>query len=189
MRLRSRFVAAVALIAVPLVSQAGNPHIIINSDPPNPIVLVSQAFELSANALGGGYFVFQNESGVSWEELTVKATLPNDTTITCGPGPFVTCTIGSSPSGNESLYTLVFGPTAAGGITSGQIFTVDLNDSGTDPNGAGSWGEGNQVKALANDPAVVGTPEPSALALAFCGLLAVGGLQKLQRRASKVEAN
>ncbi len=168
MRFRSS-VCAFIVAALPTVARASNPHIIINGDPPNPTVVVGENFTFGANNLGGGDFTFQNESGINWQSLVVTATLPDLTAITCGPGPFVTCTIATTAVGSNFLYNIIFGPTVTAGIANGEIFSIDLNDSGTDPNGSGSWGAGTDFSAQAN-----AVPEPSSIALASLGALLMG---------------
>ncbi len=160
---------AFILAALPIAATASNPHIIINGDPPNPTILVGENFTFGANNLGGGDFSFQNESGVNWQSLVVTATLPDLTAITCGPGPFVTCTVAATAVGSNYLYNIIFGPTVTPGITNGEIFSIDLNDSGTDPNGSGSWGAGTDFSAKAN-----AVPEPSSIAFALLGVSLAG---------------
>ncbi len=137
------------------------------------MILTSDSFAFGADALGGGVLLFQNESGQNWQELDVSATLPDFTTITCGPGPFITCTIAESPVNGGFLYNILFGPAKAGGIANGQNFSVNLNDpdQNDDPNGAGSWGAGTDFDAKANAT----TPEPSGIALMLVGGLMLAG--------------
>lgn len=154
-------------MALPLLVQAGNPHILIKGDPPNPTVIVGDDFTFGADQFGGGVFTFQNESGSTWRDLLVSATLPAFTTITCGPGPFQTCTISQTPGNGDVLYDILFGPAATGGVVNGEIFSINLNDDGDDPEGVGSWGPGNDFAAKANVPTA--TPEPSVLMLMLVG--------------------
>jgi hypothetical protein len=180
MRLRTS-IFGLLIILVPAVMQAGNPHILIKGDPPNPTIITSDSFTLSANQFGGGVFTFQNESGGSWQSLEFTATLPLFTTITCGPGPFETCTIAQSPVGNNVLYDILFGPASnGGGIKEGEIFSINLNDAGDDPNGVGSWGAGTTLSAEANT--VNAAPEPSALLLLASGGLLAGVFARRRRR-------
>ena len=177
MRLPTRIFAI--LLATPFLIEA-NPTIRIKGDPPNPTIIVSNNFTFGANNLGGGVLSFQNESGQDWLDLTVNATLPEFTPITCGPGPFLTCTISTAAAGNSFLYTILFGPVTGGGITNGELFSINLNDNGDDPNGAGSWGAGEDFGVKAN---LTGTPEPSAVWLAIIGLVGFAGWRGVQRRA------
>ncbi len=178
MRLRTSLLVLMTA-AVPYALQAGNPHILIKGDPPNPTILVSNSFAFGADNFGGGVLSFQNESGQNWFELSVTATLPNLTAITCGPGPFVTCTISTSPVSTGFLYDIMFGPASAGGITNGEVFSVNLNDSGDDPSGVGSWGPGTDFSAKAN-----ATPEPSSITLMIAGGLLAAGIFLRRRRAA-----
>ena len=168
------------MVLAPCALWAGNPHILIKDPPGTPVILTTDSFTFGADALGGGVLLFQNESGKSWRELEVTATLPEFTTITCGPGPFITCTIAESPVSNGFLYDILFGPAAGGGITQGQIFSVNLNDEGEDPSGVGSWGAGTDFDAHAS-----AVPEPAAIALMLVGGLLLAGFA-YRRRCSLV---
>ncbi len=178
MRLSSTVFALLTAIA-PLALYAGNPHILIKDPSGAATPVTSDVFAFGADNLGGGVFFFQNESGQTWGDLSVAATLPELTTITCGPGPFVTCTISETPTSGGFLYDIMFGPSRGAGISNGQIFSVNLNDSSTDPNGSGSWGAGTDFDARAN---VNMTPEPSALLLMLAGMLGIAGLVRYRRR-------
>jgi hypothetical protein len=180
MRLRSSIVGLIATL-LPAAMYAGNPHILIKGDPPNPTIITSDSFSLSANALGGGVFTFQNESGNLWQSLEFTATLPLFTTITCGPGPFTTCTIAQSPVGDNVLYDILFGPAPNGaGIKEGEIFSINLNDQGEDPDGVGSWGAGTTLAAEANT--VTAAPEPSSFILFGSGALAMAAIARRRRK-------
>ncbi len=170
MRLRSSLFTFLMVLA-PCALWAGNPHILIKDPSGTPVILTSDNFTFGADNLGGGLLLFQNESGSNWQELEVSATLPDFTTITCGPGPFITCTIAESPVTNGFLYNILFGPAAGGGVTQGQIFSVNLNDAGDDPNGAGSWAPGTDFDAKATSV----SPEPSAVSLMLVGGLLLAG--------------
>lgn len=183
MRLGSH-VSALLAVAFPLTLAASNPHIILNGDPPDPTVLVSQNFTFGADSLGGGDFSFDNESGADWRSLVVTATLPDLTAITCGPGPFVTCTIATTPVGNAFLYNIVFGPTATGGIPNHGLFSIDLNDEGTDPGGVGSWGAGTDFSGKANTVTDPSAPEPASVALASLGMFGLAGFAIRRHRVS-----
>lgn len=166
---------------MPLALQAGNPHIIVTGDPPNPTVIFSNNFGFGADNAGGGVFSFQNESGQNWLELTITANFatPN-VSFTVGPGPFLTDTVSyaSDPAGGY-LYSIIFGPTTSGGIANGEIFSINLNDTGTDENGVGSWGPSKDFGGAAN-----ATPEPSTAMLGAAGIFLLGGAIWRQRRAS-----
>ena len=178
---KSRPLLLLLLAAAPFAAFAARPTIIIDRDPPDPTIIVSTDFTFGANNLGGGDLSFQNESGQNWRELSIMVSLPSPQAITCGPGPFNTCTISSTPLDGSELYSIIFGPTTnGGGIANGDFFSVDLNDQGTDPNGAGSWGPGNDFSARANAYA----PEPAAPALIALGMLSLLGVFGYRRRAS-----
>lgn len=147
------------------------PSIIINGDPPDPTVILNDFFSFSADALGGGDFSFVNGSNMQWTELDVFVSLPELGPITCGPGPFVTCT--PTPLGLSTdkplEYDIVFGPAPNGGLAPGEGFSIDLNDNGsanTNPAGVGSWGANTTFGIDVNS-----APEPSVWALTAIGLL------------------
>jgi hypothetical protein len=174
------FLPALLLAVGPLTVFAANPRIGVDRDPPNPIIIVSDSFQFGANQFGGGDLSFQNQTGHDWFEMTVTATLPTLEPITCGPGPFVFCTVSDQQTANGFLYSIVFGPSTNVGITNGELFSINLNDDSTDPNGVGSWPVGQDFGARAN---VSATPEPAAyllLALGFAGLFTVA---RYRRRA------
>jgi hypothetical protein len=174
------FFGALVLVVAPCAVQAGNPHIIIKDPSGNPTPITGNSFTFGADALGGGVFFFQNESGTNWFSMGVEAVLPAFTSITVTPGPFLSDTIVQTPQGdNQVLYDIIFGP-AKNAIPVGTIFSINLNDEGDDPNGVGSWGPGNDFSARSN---VAITPEPStALLLLAGGVLA--GLFRYWRRPS-----
>ena len=169
MRLRS-FLGALALVAAPCVVRAGNPHIIIKDPPGNPTPITSNTFSFGADALGGGVFFFQNESQNNWFSMSVQALLPAFTSITVTPGPFLSDTIVQTPQGNQVLYDIIFGPTQ-NAVPIGTIFSINLNDTGDDPDGAGSWGPGNDFSGKTN---VSISPEPSAVLLLLAGGVLMG---------------
>ncbi len=169
MRLRTSLIR-LAIVLAPCALWAGNPHILIKDPSGTPIILTSDSFTFGADALGGGVLLFQNESGKNWREMDVIATLPDSVPITCTPGPFVTCTFAETPVTNGFLYNILFGPAAGGGITQGQIFSVNLNDTGDNPNGAGSWGAGTDFAATAS-----AVPEPAAVTLIILGGVLLAG--------------
>jgi hypothetical protein len=177
MRLRTSLLSL--LMASTAVVLHANPTIRIDRDPPDPIIIISNNFTFGADDLGGGVLSFQNESGNNWFDMTVTATLPELTPITCGPGPFVTCTISEAPVSSGFLYTIMFGPTATGGIPNGALFSVNLNNSGDDPNGIGDWGPSTDFAAKTNT-----TPEPSAAMLVFAGGALSLAVFRYRRRAS-----
>lgn len=150
---------------------AGRPSIIINSDPPDPIVAGS-TFSFTANATGGGDISVTNESGQRWFSLDIFVNLPESTPIICGPGPFGTCTTTVTNGPNNTFnYDISLGPSPLG-IQIGENFSIDLDDNGLidiDPNGTGSWGPNTQFSAAIN-----GVPEPATYGL--CGIALLGAL-------------
>lgn len=158
--------SALLLAIAPYALYAANPRIGVDRDPPNPIVIIGDSFSFGADGFGGGDFSFQNQSGHNWFELTVTATLPFLTPITCGPGPFAFCTVSDQQTQDGFLYNIVFGPAPNAGITNGELFSINLNDEGTEPNGVGSWPAGQDFAAVAN---VAHAPEPSAYVLTGLG--------------------
>ena len=175
--MRLRTFLAVLIGFAPALLEARNPTILIEDPPPPAIPVTSNTFAFGADASGGGVFAFQNASGNDWGSMLVTATLPNLTPITCGPGPFLTCTVSEKPVLDGYLYDILFGPAPGGGITAGTIFTVNLNDDGTDPNGSGSWPVGQDF-----DAKTTVVPEPGSVLLLMSGGLLVAGL--CRRRAS-----
>ncbi|HEX4769569.1 MAG TPA: PEP-CTERM sorting domain-containing protein [Bryobacteraceae bacterium] len=169
----------IAIVCAP--SMLGRPSIIINGDPPDPTIIFSNAFSFTANNLGGGDFSFVNGSNNRWTELDIFATLPELEAITCGPGPFITCTpTPLAPGATKPLpFDIIFGPAPNGGIAPGEGFSINLNDNGTtntDPNGPGSWGNDASFNITAN------TPEPAAWALTAIGMLSAAFFAFLLRR-------
>ncbi len=167
------------MAAAPIALWADNPHILIKGDPTDPTIVPGTSFGFGADGSGGGDFSFQNESGQNWLQLTVTALLSSSSVaITCGPGPFDTCTISNHAATGGFLYDIVFGPVASGGITNGEIFSIDLNNSGTDPSGSGSWPANQDFGAQANAT----VPEPSAVLLVVAGGLLMAGVFRYRRR-------
>jgi hypothetical protein len=149
---------------------AQGPSIIFNSDPPDPTSITGLSFTFGSNANGGGNLSFTNDSGQQWSSLNVYVNLPDLETITCGPGPFGTCSITPSTGTDHTInYNIAFGPSPRGGILPDQNFSINLNNDGltnTDPSGAGDWGPDTDFNAVAN-----GMPEPASWEL--CGLVLV----------------
>ncbi|MBV9268525.1 MAG: hypothetical protein JO061_20320 [Acidobacteriaceae bacterium] len=178
--------AGIALLLASPVVFAG-PRISIGD--PGTGTPVGMNFTFASNASGGGYFTFDNASGVNWFSMDFQVSEPTGTAITCVPGPlFNTCESSVlSTSGNLSMFDVGFdNPTEGGGIPAGGSFTVDLNNEvdghpNTDPNGAGQWLPGTEFTAIAN----LSTPEPGTFSLLF-GALAVyaGGRIYRKRRSS-----
>ncbi len=174
MRFRTSFFTL--LMAVAPMALRANPTILIK-DPPPPAIIVSDAFTFGADALGGGVFSFTNESGSDWRQLDVTATLPIMTTVTVGSGPFIIDAVHITPVTGGFFYDVMFGPTATGGILNGATFTINLDTSGSDPNGAGDWGKNKDFTAAAN-----GAPEPSSYLLLLTGGLFGAGVLRHRRR-------
>ncbi len=175
MRLRTSLLS-LAMAVAPFALRA-NPTILLKGDPTDPTIVKGTSFPFLTDNAGGGDFIFQNESGQDWLKLTVTALLSSSTVaITCGPGPFDTCTISNHAAPGGFLYTILFGPVASGGITNGEIFSIDLNNSGVDPNGSGDWPPKERFSAQAN------VPEPSAIFLVLVGTSLVAGVFRYRRK-------
>jgi len=176
MRLRLFFALMTGLAPALLVAR--NPTILIKDPPGVAVPITSNTFAFGADEDGGGLLLFQNVSGNTWGTLDVKATLPTLVPVTCGPGPFDTCTISTTPVASGILYDIFFGPSVSGGISNGTIFSVNLNDSGQDPDGAGSWPAGVDFSVKATV-----TPEPASwLLLAAGGVLVFGRRYSFRKR-------
>jgi hypothetical protein len=180
MHIRHSLLAALALLT-PVVLQATNPTIRVDRDPPDPVIVTSNSFTFGADNAGGGVLSFQNESGNNWTELSVFVTLPELTPITCGPGPFTLCTIATTPNNGQFDYSITFGPSELTAIANGELFSINLNNSGTDPNGSGSWPASVDFAGKANFVA----PEPAAGMLALAGVLALGGFGAYRKQSQR----
>ena len=174
MRLRNSLFA-LAMAVAPAALYA-TPRILVQDPPEAAIIITSNSFTFSADALGGGVLSFRNESGSDWHSLTVTATLPISTQITVGPGPFVTDTVSVTPVTSGFFYTILFGPTVTGGIPDNTNFLINLDSAGNDPNGPGEWGPGRDFSATVN------TPEPASSILFLAGALLVAGVFRYRRR-------
>ncbi len=172
------------MAAAPISLRATNPGIGVERDPADPTILFSNNFTFGADSKGGGDLSFQNESGQNWLELSVFATLTFSTPITCGPGPFVICTVIQTPESGKFLYDIVFGPVVTGGIPNGAGFSINLNTPLTskDPSGSGGWPAGEDFSGKANDIA----PEPSARMLFLAGGVLLAGVFRYRRRRALV---
>jgi len=159
-------------MAVAPVVLYANPTVIIKDPPPPSIVITSTSFSFTTDPFGGGFFSFQNESGSDWHSLLLTAEAPAiDGSPTISPGPFVTnTTVSTTPVGSDILYQIRFGPTTTGGIPNGTIFSINLDNSGSDPNGAGDWVSNKTFTADAN------VPEPASSLLFLAGGLLIAGL-------------
>jgi hypothetical protein len=179
MDLRRGSVIALLAVGAATACFAQRPSIIINSDPPDPTIITGLSFTFSADAGGGGDFSFVNDSGQNWFSMNVLVNLPGLETITCGPGPFGTCSVTPSEGPDNTFnYDISFGPSPAGAIAQDQGFSIDLNDNGltnTDPNGNGDWGPDTTFDATVNS-----VPEPATSG--FCVLALAGGLGMVWRK-------
>ena len=188
MHIRRMLTGLVLAAAAPLAFASSRPTIIVNGDPPRPTPITGDTFGFGADALGGGVLSFVNDTGTRFFDLSVFVTLPELTPITCGPGPFGSCTVVTTVVQGTSnyAYDIVLGPTAAGGITAGEQFSINLNDQNgvmmnDDPNGPGSWGANRDFTANANT-----APEPASWLLILTGLAGAAGVVLYRRRASAV---
>lgn len=143
-------------------------------------------FSFSANANGGGVFNFQNVSGNNWVGMDFFVTLPENTPIACGPGPFfVTCEVTSTPIGTTGMatYDIGFNQPRNGGILNSGIFSFNLNDplsSGPNlnPNGSGGWGASTMINVAETDA----VPEPASLWLLGGGIALLASVRRLRLR-------
>ncbi|HLH04488.1 MAG TPA: PEP-CTERM sorting domain-containing protein [Bryobacteraceae bacterium] len=170
MHLRNLFV--VVLSCAPALLEARNPTILIK-DPTTGIPITSNTFAFGADPNGGGVLDFQNVSGKTWSTIDVTATLPDLTPITCGPGPFLTCTVSEQQVSDGWFYNILFGPTKTP-IPNLGTFEVDLNDTGNNPDGSGSWPASQDFTGYANTTHVNPAPEPASLLLLGAGGLLIG---------------
>lgn len=176
--MHSRTLLALLLGCAPALVVAKNPTILVKDPPPPGTPITSNTFAFGADPNGGGIFSFQNLSGNNWTTIDVTATLPDLTPITCGPGPFVTCTVSEQQVSNGWFYNILFGPTSKGGIPNKGTFEVDLNDSGSNPDGSGSWPVNQDFGGHANVTHVNPSPEPASVALLLSGGLLLGVWQR-----------
>jgi hypothetical protein len=167
---------AVLLGAVPALVEAKNPTILIKDPPPPATIITGDTFGFSANSQGGGAFVFQNGTGNDWVSMNVSATLSRLTAIDCNPGPFLTCAVATTPVSGGFMYDILFGAGSNGGIRKGEVFTISLDDQGSDPNGVGSWAPGRDFDSKVTFAA----PEPASLLLMLAGGLLVLGVLKFR---------
>jgi hypothetical protein len=135
-------------------SQPIDPRLIINGGhflgPSEPVGL---DFTFMANSSGGGMFTFTNDSGQNWTSLEIETPPPTPSyAITCGGTSFAHCEVLFQPESDSAIVDFFGG----GGILSGDMFRIDLGNSGWPPNG--------EFHAFAN------IPEPGTLALSLIGL-------------------
>lgn len=181
MRLRSSALmsAVIGLLTIPGVGSAARvgagPSIIVNGDPPTTFQPVAtDTFGFGSDVNGGGDFGFTNNTGQAWTRLDVFFTLTAGAKISCDSSVFSACTIEMvSPAGTAPVsYDAIFGPDLAGGVLTGENFTINLNNDGntnTDPNGSGAW------PADTDFTAVVNAPEPRSVLLGGAGLVFLCG--------------
>lgn len=166
------------LFALPLCASK-SPSIIVNGDGPDPTSVTTNTFGFGADAMGGGDFVFTNDSGNDWTRLDITFTLPVLEAIFCSTNVYATCTQTTQSTPNGVLYDLILSGQiiSTDAITNGESFTINLNNNGsTAPDGAGNWPPGADFTAVAN------VPEPSPALLAGLGLLLFGAGRFLIRR-------
>jgi hypothetical protein len=185
---RSAYVLGLAVLAIATTVLHADPvdPVFSMGDPTAGTPVSTSSFAFGADAAGGGILAFVNQSGILWNDLTIKVTEPNNTAITILPGLFFnTFQFSSSDQGDgTSVYTIGLFNTGAGsgGIGNGAFFTINLNDllgnqQNPDPAGAGGWGAGADFTAIANvlpgDPNN-NSPEPASMLLVVAGLGLVG---------------
>ncbi len=147
-------------------------------------------FPFASNSFGGGFLDFVNNSGKDWISLTI-VTDQNPADVEHWDLDATKFFHYKSLEVTDHV-TIKFWGTGPGypgildvpdGIPLNQYppadFTINLNASGTDPNGGGGWltDNGSIIKFTA---VAVGTevhvPEPGTLSLVLVGALGVGGL-------------
>jgi hypothetical protein len=141
-------------------SEPIDPRLIINgghflgpSACANPFICVGLDFSFMANSSGGGMFTFTNDSGQNWTSLEIETPAPPPSyVITCGGTSFAHCEVLFQPESDFAIVDFFGG----GGILNGDMFTIDLGNSGWTPNG--------EFHGFAN------VPEPGTLALSLIGL-------------------
>ncbi len=181
---------ATALQAVPADPQGVFDNAIAGL-PVTPVV----DFPMFANQNGGGVYNFQNMSGNDWVGMDFFVTLPNNTPITCGGGPFFQgCEVSSTPNDISliarqetgfSVYDIGFFDAVDTGIAAGTIFSINLNDPidgqpNLDPNGAGGWGSNNSFLVVPT----AGAPEPSSWLLLASGIALIGTFRRVRSHKS-----
>jgi len=128
-------------------------------------------FKIHLNGNGGGIKNCQNTSGVDWTGLEIFAVIPLGDTVSCvtstnpSTAAFSQCSppiILSTFDHKENIEIVLSG----GVITSGSLFFINLNTSGSsNTNDTGGWSalEGGNLDARAI------TPEPGTLLLLVSG--------------------
>jgi hypothetical protein len=138
-------------------SQPSDPRIVISGGHDSADSLacmftcVGSDFTFMADGSGGGMFSFTNNSGHDWTSLAIEAPFPTGDIVTCGGSSFAHCVV--MPQSGDFIIIDFYG---GGGIMANESFTIDLGNSGWQPNG--------EFQAFAN------VPEPSTLALSLVGL-------------------
>ena len=140
------------------------------------------AFDFQSDDSGGGAFNFMNVSGEHWTELIFHASLPPDSIIACGPGPFFrVCRVSSafSPFSPTADFTIAF--TGGPGISNNEIFSFNLNDDidgqpNLDQFGAGGWGSRKSLHVE-----TIAGPEPATWLLLGGGVGLLGVLRRVRR--------
>ena len=143
---------------------------------PAPPASCGATFKIHLNGKGGGIKNCVNTSGLDWIGLDIFATIPLGDDVNCitpssgtpdaSVAAFSACSkvVLSTSNHKEKIEIFLSG----GEITSGSLFFLNLNGSGSaDPNAAGGWlaFEGGNLDARA-----VTAPEPSGFLLLASGL-------------------
>ena len=195
---KSLFCLALAmLVSVPAAMKADviDPQGVFDDLVEGIPILDVDAFNFSANENGGGVFNFRNVSGDNWIAFDFLVTLPQNSLVFCGPGPFflVCSPIPGTPSNGLVQYDIRFqNPRTTGGILNNMVFAFNLNDSlpdggqNFDPNVVGGWGAENgfHVEPTAATTRTSDSPEPSSWALFATGICLVSAIFTRRRRVS-----
>ncbi|MGA8027103.1 MAG: PEP-CTERM sorting domain-containing protein [Bryobacteraceae bacterium] len=145
--------------------------------------VTSPVFTFMSDSAGGGVLSFINATGMDFLSLDLFVTLAQGSPIDCSSNVFARCEVTSTPiappkSGAAALAMFDIGldEPISGGILNGTPFDINLDDKGSDPNGAGGWGPNNPFVAVAN------IPEPSSWLLFGGGVALLGGLLRRRQR-------
>ena len=154
---------------------------------------VGTTFTFTSNGAGGGFLEFTNNSGVDWTSLAIVETgvpafIGEFQNIFLTTNAFENATATDRPDGSTLLLFSGIStdctPNSVGlpcGIRAGTLFTINLNDDSTSPDGSGGWLDANSnpigFAATANP-----VPEPASLLLLGTGMVGLFGSKFRKRR-------